>query len=173
MWIKKLELELTRSKDDVIYLKRDNLALLKQGNIFFFIANRLYFNFTQLHLDCEIGKNIHKMILPFLELKDDKIDAECYRCESIVSSDDVSDSYKVGLNKIEAYIQSKEHKDMLKQILNEKDKEQIKFDTVQKFDSLCTKLSSENTFDTKNVFEFDESDISEISIDDEVDWSEL
>ena len=58
MWIENLELELARSKDDVTYLKRDNLALLKQRNIFCLIAKRLYFNITQLHLACEIGKNI-------------------------------------------------------------------------------------------------------------------
>ena len=59
------------------------------------------------------------MILPFLEPKEDEIDVDCYKCESIVSSNDVSDSYKIGLDKIEAYIKSKEHKAMLKQILSE------------------------------------------------------
>ena len=44
------------------------------------------------------------MIFPFLEFKNDEIDADCYKCESIVSSDDVSDSYKIGQDKIEAYI---------------------------------------------------------------------
>ena len=95
------------------------------------------------------------MILPFLELKEDKIDAEWYKCESIVSSDDVSESYKFGLDKIEAYIQSKEHKNMLKQMLDDKDKELIKYNNGKKFDSLCTKLSLENTFYAKNISEFD------------------
>ena len=80
MWIKRLELELTRSKDYVIYLKRDHLALLKQRVVFDLIAKCLYFSITQLHLYFQIGKNIHKKILPFLELKEDEIDAECYKC---------------------------------------------------------------------------------------------
>lgn len=78
-------------------------------------------------------------------MKEDEIDAECYKCESIVSSEEVSDSYQVGLDKIEAYIQSKDHKNMLKQALDEKDKDKIKSNIVQKFD-LCMKLSSENIF---------------------------
>ena len=113
------------------------------------------------------------MMLPFLELKEDEIDAECYKCGSIVSSDDVSDSYKIGLDKIEAYIHSKEHKNMLKKMLDNKDKDQIKSNTMQKFDLLCTKLSLENTFDAKNVFEFDESDMSENSVEDEIDCFEF
>ena len=95
------------------------------------------------------------MILYFLEFKEDEIDAECYKCESIVSSDDVSDSYKIGLDKIEAYIHSKEHKNMLKKMLDNKDKDQIKSNTMQKFDSLSIKLSSKNTFHAENVSEFD------------------
>ena len=56
--IEALELELTRRRDDVIYLKKDSCELLKQRNIFCLIAKRLYFNITQLHLDCEIRKGI-------------------------------------------------------------------------------------------------------------------
>ena len=63
---------------------------------------------------------------------------------------------------------------MLKKLLDEKDKEQIKSETVQKFDSLSTKLSSENKLDVKNVSEFDdESDMSKISIEDHTDCSEF
>lgn len=63
---------------------------------------------------------------------------------------------------------------MLKQVLSEKDKEQIKYDTVQKFDSLCTKLSSKNTLNVENVSEFDDdSEMSEIFVEDEVDCSEF
>ena len=81
------------------------------------IAKCMYFNITKLHLDCKIGKVLHKMILSFLELKEDEIDVECYKCESIASSYDVSDSYRVGLEKIEECIKSKEHKNMMKDIL--------------------------------------------------------
>ena len=68
--IEALELEVTRSHDDVKNLKRDSLVHLKQRNIFL-IAKCLYFNLTQLNLDCEIWKGLHKIILPFLELKEE------------------------------------------------------------------------------------------------------
>ena len=58
------------------------------------------------------------MILPFLEMKDDEFDTDYFKRESIVSSDEVSDAYRIGLDKIESYIQSKDHKNMLKQILS-------------------------------------------------------
>ncbi|XP_052626733.1 uncharacterized protein LOC111909749 [Lactuca sativa] len=93
----------------------------------------------KLHLDCEIGKGLHNTVLPFLELKEDEIHTDGYKCESIISSDE--------------------------------DKDQIKSDTLQKFDLLCNKLNLENTFNTGNVFEFDESDMSEIFVEDEIDCS--
>ena len=55
-----------------------------------------------------------------------------------------------------------------------KDKEQIKYDTVKKFDSLCTKLGWENTLHVENVSEFDdEGDMSDIYVEDEIDCSEF
>ena len=60
-----LDVELNRSRDDVILLKKDNKVIQKQRNIFCLINKLLYFNITQLHLYCEIGKNMRKMILPF------------------------------------------------------------------------------------------------------------
>ena len=107
MWIELKESELVKIKDENIYLQRDNLKLLKQRNVFCLIAKRLYSNITQLHLDCEIGQKIHRMILPFLEFKEDEIDAEGYNCESIVSSDDVNPTYMYGLEKIDSFIKSK------------------------------------------------------------------
>ncbi|KAI3508867.1 hypothetical protein L1887_23887 [Cichorium endivia] len=169
--IEALELELARLKHDVIYVKRDNLALLKQRNIFCLIAKRLYYNITQLHLDCDIGRGLHKMIFPFLEMKEDENDVDCYKCETIVSSEDVSDSYRVGLEKIESYIQSKEHKIMLKEIFTKKYKNEIKSASIQKHHSLCKKLNSDDSLDTENVSEFVESEMSEISVEDEIDCS--
>jgi len=61
------------------------------------------------------------MILPFLELKEDVVDIDCFNCESIVSSDDVSDSYRIGLENIEKFIKSKENKSMIQTVLSEKD----------------------------------------------------
>ena len=77
MWIELKEAELIRARDESFYLQKDNLKFLKQRNVFCLIAKRLYTNIAQLHLSCEIGKKIHKMILPFLEFKEDEIIAEC------------------------------------------------------------------------------------------------
>lgn len=68
-----LEVQLNRSRDDAILLKRDNQVILKQRNTFFLIAKRLYFNISQLQLNCEVGNCFHKMTLPFLELKKMKL----------------------------------------------------------------------------------------------------
>ena len=46
IWIEKIESDLAKSRDELIYLQRDNLMLLKQRNIFCLIAKRLYFNIT-------------------------------------------------------------------------------------------------------------------------------
>ena len=174
MWIEQKELELIKTRDENIYLQRDNLKLLKQRNVFCLIAKRLYANITQLHLNCEIGQKIHRMILPFLEFKEDEIDAEAYNCESVVSSDDVNPTYMYGLDKIESFIKSKDHKDMLKNLLDENDKLKLRTETIQKFDSLSANLSSENKIDVENASELDEDDdMSEISVEVEVDCSEF
>nr|KAJ0226213.1 hypothetical protein LSAT_V11C100043120 [Lactuca sativa] len=174
MWIEKTELDLVRTRDELIYLQRDNFKFLKKRNIFCLIAKRLYLNITQLHLNCNIVKKVHKMILPFLEFKEDEVDVDCYNCESIVSSYEVSDAYRIGLDKIEFFIKSKDHKDMLRNLLDENDKLKIKTENTHKFDSLSAKLSSDNKMNVENSSEFDEdSDMSEISIEDEVDCSEF
>ena len=58
--------------------------------------------------------------------------------------------------KIESYIKSKDHKDMLKNLLDENDKLKLRTETVQKFDSLNAKLSSENKIDVENASELNE-----------------
>ena len=108
---------------------------------FCLIAKRLYTNIAQLHLSCEIGKKIHKMILPFLEFKEDEVIAEC---ESIVSSEETSNAYKIRLHKIETFIDSKEHKCMLKNLLDENDRLKIKSETIQSFATSNAKLILEN-----------------------------
>ena len=67
------------------------------------------------------------MILPFLEFKEEEVIAES---ESVVSSEETSMSYKIGLDKIETFIDSKEHKSILKDILDENDRLKIKSDTI-------------------------------------------
>ena len=112
--------------------------------------------------------------MPFLELKEDEIDADCYNCESIVSSEETSYAYEVRLKRIENYIRSKDHENMLKQLLDENDNKQIKTDTVQKFDSLNANLSSEIKLNIESSDEFDEdSDMSDISVEDVIDCSKF
>nr|KAJ0219002.1 hypothetical protein LSAT_V11C300151690 [Lactuca sativa] len=171
MWIELKEAELVRARDESIYLQRDNLNLLKQRNVFCLIAKRLYTNIAQLHLSCEIGKKIHKMILPFLEFKEDEVIAEC---ESEVSSEETSMSYRLGLDKIETFIDSKEHKSILKDILDENDRLKIKTETMQTFDVSNAKIVKDNKINLDNSSEFDaESEMSEISVEDEVDCSKF
>lgn len=78
------------------------------------------------------------MILPFLEFKEDAVIAQC---ESIMSSDELLVTYKYGVDKIEAFIESKEHKSMLKNLMEENDKLKIKTETLLKVDSSNAKLS--------------------------------
>ena len=75
-----------------------------------------------MHLDCEIDEKIQKVILPFLELKEDEIDVDCYKCETIISSDETFDAYSFGQDKIESFIKSKDHKDMLRKLMDENDR---------------------------------------------------
>ena len=60
----------------------------------------------------------------------DEVDVDGYNCESIVSSDETSDAYRIGLDRIESFIKSKDHKDMLKNLLDENDKLKIKTETM-------------------------------------------
>ncbi|XP_052626862.1 uncharacterized protein LOC128133449 [Lactuca sativa] len=152
-------------------ISKEDKALLVSNPKNFYKKNFLATEISTCKLDCEIGKGLYKIILAFIELKEDEIDADCYNCESIVSLDDIYNSYWAGLVKIEKYVQSKDHKNMLKKMLNEKDKEQIILSTMQKYDSLCKKLNLENTFDSKNVSGIDKSDMSEIFVEDGIDFS--
>ena len=114
------------------------------------------------------------MILPFLEFKEDEIDAEAYNYESVVSSEDVNPTYMYGLDKIKSFIKSKDHKDMLKNLLDENDKLKLRTETIQKFDSLNANLSLDNKIDVENASELNEDDdMSEISVKDVVDCSEF
>mgnify|MGYP001600328177 CR=1 FL=1 len=48
----------------------------------------------------------------------------------IISFDESLEAYMIGLDKIESFIKSKDHKKMLKQLLDENDKKKIKTDTM-------------------------------------------
>ena len=58
-------------------------------------------------------------------------------------------------------------------MLNVTEKEEIKLTSLQKYESLCKKLSLENTLDYEKTFAFAESEMSGISVEDEVDCYEF
>ena len=63
---------------------------------------------------------------------------------------------------------------MLKNLLDENDRLKLRAETIQKFDSLNANLSSETKIDVENTSELNEDDdMSEISVEDLVDCSEL
>lgn len=80
---------------------------------------------------------MHRKMFPFLEYQDEEIDVECYKCESL------SDSYRVGLEKIEEFFISKENKFMMKDLLTEEDKQQIKKKSIDNYNLLWKKLNLE------------------------------
>lgn len=60
LWIEHLEIILSGYKDDIILLKRDNRFVMKQHHICCQISYPLYNNITQLYLNCDITKEMHK-----------------------------------------------------------------------------------------------------------------
>ncbi|KAI3523775.1 hypothetical protein L1887_02171 [Cichorium endivia] len=92
----------------------------------------------------------------------------CQTFESCFAATTVSEQVKECEKMVD---KSKEHKNMLKEILTEKDKDVIKSASIQKYNLLCKKLNSENSLDVENISEFDESEMSEISVEDEIDCS--
>ncbi|XP_052625810.1 uncharacterized protein LOC128132855 [Lactuca sativa] len=108
------------------------------------------------------------------ESEDEEEDEVIVECESEVSSEETSSSYRLGLDKIETFIDSKEHKSMLKNILDENDRQKIKTETIQTFDLSNAKIVQDNKINLDNSSEFDvESEMSEILVDDEVDCSKF
>nr|KAJ0193880.1 hypothetical protein LSAT_V11C800452020 [Lactuca sativa] len=103
--------------------------------------------------------------------KEDDVIAEC---ESEVSSEETSMSYRLGFDKIETFIDSKEHKSMLKDILDENDSLKTKTETIQTFDESNAKIVKDNKINLDNLSEFDaESEMSEILVEDVVDCSKF
>ncbi|KAL7609655.1 hypothetical protein Lser_V15G12997 [Lactuca serriola] len=108
------------------------------------------------------------------ESEDEEEDEVIVECESEVSSEETSSSYRLGLDKIETFIDSKEHKSMLKNILDENDRQKIKTETIQTFDLSNAKIVQDNKINLDNSSEFDaESEMSEILVEDEVDCSKF
>ena len=75
-----LELQITN-----ILVDRDNLSseiklLLAQRNIYCNSAKRLYGKLTELHHSCEISKEQHRNLLPFLAYEIAKVDNILYDC---------------------------------------------------------------------------------------------
>ncbi|XP_052621713.1 uncharacterized protein LOC128127298 [Lactuca sativa] len=122
---------------------------------------------------CFAAKPISEKINDYDRLikKEDEVIAEC---ESIMSSEETSIPYKIGLEKIETFIDSKEHKCMLKLLLDENDKLKIKTETLKSFESSNAKLMTEHKINIGSTSEFDDkSETSEISVEDVINCSEF
>lgn len=87
------------------------------------------------------------------------------------SNESLSDSYKVGMEKIDEFLNPKENKMVINNILIEEDKQQIKQNSIEKYNSLCQKLKSKEKHNNMSDSNFDESDMSEISVEDKIDYS--
>lgn len=86
----------------------------------------------------------------------------------MISSDEsLSESYGVGLEKAGEFFKSKEIKIMVKDVLTEDDKKKIKNNSIEKYNCLCNKLNLEENHIYVIDSDFDESEISEISVEDE------
>ncbi|TLX69473.1 hypothetical protein E9993_22985, partial [Labilibacter sediminis] len=79
-----LETKIENLSDDVIKLRRENVILLKQRNIFCNTARRLHAYITRVYHSCSVSKEQHKRLLPFTTMPvtdDNKLN---FDCESIV-----------------------------------------------------------------------------------------
>lgn len=65
-----LERDVVNLDDDRILVRRDNLKLLKQRNIFCNIAKRLYSHLKELYYSSNILKDLRCKLLHFLEFKE-------------------------------------------------------------------------------------------------------
>lgn len=64
--IEKLEVDLARVNDEECNLKDDNRFIMKQCNVCCQIVKRLYAKITQLYLNYNVSKEMHRKMLPFL-----------------------------------------------------------------------------------------------------------
>ncbi|KAL4580202.1 hypothetical protein LXL04_016386 [Taraxacum kok-saghyz] len=81
--IEKLELEKENVSEENLSIRKENKTLLKQRNIFCSIAQRLHSQLTKLYHNSVISEELHKKMLPFLELKMKDFDEVSYKCESM------------------------------------------------------------------------------------------
>ncbi|KAL7618630.1 hypothetical protein Lser_V15G03678 [Lactuca serriola] len=100
-----LELQITNIMVDRDNLSRDNKLLLAQRNIYCNAAKRLYGKLTQLHHSCEISKEQHRKLLPFLAFERTKVDNISYDCEKEIADFDKvpNDKYRYGIVKVDEY----------------------------------------------------------------------
>lgn len=70
---------------------------------------------------------MNRNMLPLLEFTMDEIYVDCYNCKSWVSPDQsFSNLYRVGQEKIEELLNSKEHELMKSDVFTKEDKQKIK-----------------------------------------------
>ena len=149
-----------RLKDQIYFLKEENVKLLKQRNLFCSIAKRLYTNITQLYMNSEISTKMHKSLLPFLELKLDNIDEMCYECEAIVGSQDALNvTYQYGLDKVDEFLSSEKMKKMVSETLTKEERHDIKIESKCQSDNFVKSLDSSADF--VSVKEWEEDSVAD------------
>src|SRR6187200_2712948 len=111
-----------RRKENIIEenltIRNENKTLLKQRNIFCSIAQRLHSQLTKLYHNSVISEELHKKMLPFLELKMKDVDEVSYKCESMVSSlNETNPTFNFGMEKINQFLKTKDLKEIIKTTL--------------------------------------------------------
>ena len=109
--IEKLELAQEIVTEENLKIRNENKMLLKQRNIFCSIAQRLHSQLTKLYHNSVISEELHKKMLPFLELKMKDVDEVSYKCESMVSSlNETNPTFNFGMEKINQFLKTKDLK---------------------------------------------------------------
>ena len=124
--IEKLELLEANVTDENLVIRKENKLLLKQRNIFCNIAQRLHSQLTKLYHNSVISEELHKKMLPFLELKMKDVDEVSYKCESMVSSlNETNPTFNFGMEKINQFLKTKDLKEIIKTTLSSEEQKDI------------------------------------------------
>ncbi|XP_052627545.1 uncharacterized protein LOC128134134 [Lactuca sativa] len=155
-----LELQITNIMVDRDNLSSDNKLLLAQRNIYCNAAKRLYGKITELHHSCEISKEQHRKLLPFLAYERAKVDNISYDCEKEIADCDkvLNDNEISELEDVDCSQLS-----IVNVASNSKEKEKVKdFIVENETDTTSTsKVGELNYVDLKD-YQTDDSDDEEV-----------
>ncbi|KAL4564910.1 hypothetical protein LXL04_028986 [Taraxacum kok-saghyz] len=151
--IDKLENIKIHNMDDIIMLRTENETLLKQRNMFCNIAKRLYSNITKLYHNSAISENMHRQMLPFLEMKTETY-SNAFECESIVSESTAKNvTYDYGLEKVNEYLNSKQMEKMINEHFTPEEKIKVDLETENQLNTFMNKLHSDSKEENSPDFE--------------------